>query len=213
MYFTISLAAITWSKFSKSSPDGKLGGSPLWDPFRVQVDLGPKLPYLWRLNVPPGLKELLWKSLFNALPLGTSWRSHLSIGLDYCPCGDPAPLTLFHIFSGCSYFPICPLYSGVLFPALWSASSCMKHLSNNPIRWHQQWWFPLLAFKELAASAPDRKSRSALVRSVRPREWIYRSFLWSLWKARMKIAHESDFSLSLDDLIGSLLTQFAGAPA
>ena len=202
-------ASLPLSRLTLSSQQWSVS---LWETFRVQLDLGPKLPYIWKLNVPQSLKELLWKSLFGALPLGATWRSRLSIGLDFCPCGDSAPLTLFHVFSGCSYFPVRPLYSRTLFPALWAASSHVKHLSTDPAHWYQRWWFPLLAFKNLAATAPDRTSRATLARSVHRREWIYGSFLWSLWKARMNLAHDSDFSFSLDALADDMQARFADAP-
>lgn len=184
----------------------------MWWSFHLVVDMTDRLPYLWKLNAPPGLKELLWKSLFQSLPIGSSWHSRQSVGLDFCPCGDPLPLTIHHVFASCSFFPVAPLYSRILFPALWNAASHKKHVSTDPNRWHNRWWFPLLSFQAVAKVEPDGPTRDALLRSVREREWIYGSFLWGLWKTRMKLAHEPDFILSIDQLSDRLTSSFSSPP-
>ena len=86
--------------------------------FSAKVDLGLCLPWLWKICVPPGLRELLWKVIFNALPIGTKWSGKKAFGLDYCPCSGATPLSVDHIFSGCPYFPIQDLWHRSVEPAL-----------------------------------------------------------------------------------------------
>ena len=128
--------------------------------FDTKVDLGACLPHIWKLCVPAGLRKLLWKQLFNALPIGAKGdgRPHLQ----FCPCGRPEPLDLFHIFIGCSYFPVSHLYSTILFPALVAAApGTGSHITVDPER-----WFPLLCFKRLAYFNSTKKQRASLFRSI-----------------------------------------------
>ena len=92
--YQVSPIADKWTYFMKRS-------------FDTKVDLGTCLPHIWKLCVPAGLRELLWKQIFDALPIGAKGdgRPHLQ----YCPCSCAEPLDLFHIFVGCSYFPISHL--------------------------------------------------------------------------------------------------------
>ena len=118
--------------------------------FNTKLDIALYIPHLWKLCAPPGLGELLWKSLFGTLPLGRSWHSCSQMGLDFCPCGHCDPMDLFHIFMGCSFFPVAPLYSLVLCPALSEASEKTFHRSVDPEGWFRLWWFPILCFKRLS---------------------------------------------------------------
>ena len=196
--YRISPIADKWTYFMKRS-------------FDTKVDLGACLPRLWKLCVPAGLRELLWKQIFNALPIGTKGdgRPHLQ----FCPCGRLEPLDLFHIFVGCSYFPVSRLYSTVLFPAMVAATpGAGSHITVDPERWFRLWWFPLLCFKRLAYFDSTKKQRASLFRSVRRREWIYGSFLWVLWHTRMKLANEPDFRFSLPQTQAILELKFAAFP-
>ena len=184
-----------------------------WRSFGTKVDIASHLPRLWKICVPPGLRELLWKSIFGALPLGASWRSVRDIGLAYCPCSHAEPLDLFHIFMGCAYFPIADLYRTVLCPALMSVSGRGgAHVSADPERWYRLWWFPLLCFKRLSHCGTTATQRSALCRSVRQREWIYGSFLWEIWCTRMKMAHDPSYFFSTVLTACSLKDRFALLP-
>ena len=197
-----SLAFITQALVSYSSPTPLL--SPRMAFFRDRwtvfffrtfdtcVDLGIHFCRLWRLNCPPGLKDLLWRSVTGALPIGSGWYGH-DLGLQFCPCGDPAPLDLFHIFRGCSHFPVQRLYTDVLWPALLAThGGKLWHKSLDPDCWYRGWWFPILCLKRLAYCGTTDKIRCALCKSVSAREWILGSFYWRLWCARMDLAHGPD---------------------
>ena len=179
--------------------------------FDTKVDLGACLPHLWKLCVPAGLRELLWKQIFDALPIGAKGNSRPH--LQFCPCGRVEPLDLFHVFVGCSYFPVSRLYGTVLFPALVAATpGAGSHITVDPERWFRLWWFPLHCFKRLAYFDSTKKQRASLFRSVRRREWIYGSFLWTLWHMRMKLANEPGFRFSLQQTHAVLELKFAAFP-
>ena len=146
--YWISPIADKWTYFMKRS-------------FDTKVDLGTCLPHIWKLCVPAGLRELLWKQIFDALPIRAKGdgRPHLQ----FCPCGQLEPLDLFHIFVGCSYFPISHLYGIVLFPALVAATpGTGSHITVDPERWFRLWWFPLLCFKRLAYIDSTKKQCASL---------------------------------------------------
>ena len=183
----------------------------------ARVDLGPAVARLWRLCTPVGLKELLWKAIFHALPIGDKRDSNRGFGLDFCPCGDPNYLDLFHILSGCQYFPIGDLYRTSLDPAMYEAHVTTSgyrggNASLDTDRWFRRWWFPIMCFKRLASVDSSKRSRAALCKSSRRREWIYGSFIWEIWYTRMRMAHEPDYHLSLPDISASLSEKYAAYP-
>ena len=150
--YRVSPMADKWTYFMKRS-------------FDTKVDLGACLPRIWKLCVPAGLRKLLWKQLFDALPIGAKGDGQPH--LQFCPCGRPEPLDLFHIFVGCSYFPISHLYGTVLFPALVAATpGAGSHITVDPERWFCLWWFPLLCFKRLAYFDSSSKQHASLFQSI-----------------------------------------------
>lgn len=173
--------------------------------FNTKVDLSLCLPHIWNICVPPSLCELIWKVIFGSLPIGSSWTSNKVSGLDFCLCRHSKPTSIFHISSGCSYFPISCLYTPSLCPALFATMpGCASHISPNPEHWFCLWWFPILCFKCLAACSTSAQSCSLLCKTVWQHEWIYVSFLWELWCTCMKMAHKPGFFLSLDSMAASL---------
>ena len=196
--YQVSPIADKWTYFMKRS-------------FDTKVDLGACLPCIWKLCVPAGLRELLWKQIFDALPIGAKGdgRPHLQ----YCLCGQLEPLDLFHIFIGCSYFPISRLYSVVLFPTLVTATpGAGSHITVDPERWFRLWWFPLLCFKRLAYFDSTKRQCTSLFHSVHQREWIYGSFLWMLWHTRMKLTNEPGSHFSFQQTQAILELKFTAFP-
>ena len=203
--------------------------------FETFIDINRHCHRIWKLNCPLGLREIIWKDITGSLPLSPlSWDGKRA-DLTVCPCGispplvyGPAddeywltppppspsttPLSLTHIFSGCSYFPIGPLYDSVLCPLLTSSSPGVWHKSLDPSLWHTRDWFPLLCFRRIAEDLTSKKKRVILRRSVRQREWIYGSFLWSLWSARMKMAFEPSYELHVPSLADSISSRISSPP-
>ena len=196
--YQVSPIADKWTYFMKRS-------------FNTKVNLGVCLPRVWKLCVLTGLRELLWKQIFNALPIRSKGDSRPH--LQFCWCGQLEPLDLFHVFVGCSYFPVSCLYSTVLFPALVAATpGASSHITVDPERWFCLWWFPLLCFKRLAYFDSTSKQCTSLFCSVCCREWIYGSFLWTLWHTCMKLANEPNFWFSLQQTQVILELKFAVFP-
>ena len=217
-----SLAFITQALVSYSSPTPLL--SPWMASFRdrwtvffgrsfdTRMDLGVHFRRLWCLNCPPSLKDLLWRLVTGALPIGTGWYGW-DIGLQFCPCGDPAPLDLFHVFRGCSHFPVQCLYADVLWPALLAThDGRLWHKSLDPDCWYHGWWFPLLCLKRLAYCGASDKVRRTLCKSVPAREWILGSFYWHLWRAHMDLAHNPDPWVNLPALAATIERDFSIGP-
>ena len=136
-----SLSSLTWFLVRHSLPCPLISNciAPIADKwtyfmeqsFNTKVDIRQHLLQLWKLCIPASLHKLLWKQIFDALPIGAKGdgRPHLQ----FCPCGCSEPLDLFHIFVGCSYFPISQLYSTVLFPALVTvAPGAGLHITVDP---------------------------------------------------------------------------------
>ena len=185
----------------------------MWFSFSTRVDLGAHIPHVWRLNAPPGFKELIWKDIFASLPLGLSRHANIQLGLVYCPCGTRDPLNLFHIFYGCRHFPVSSLFDKVLCPTVIAcAPQHASHPSVDPLRWHNRWWFPVLCLKRLASCNSSKEEYSSMCRSVRRREWIISSFFWVLWRHRMKLAHEPDYFFSADLISSDMLSLFSADP-
>ena len=161
----------------------------MYDAFGTFIDINLHCHHIWKLNCPIGLCEILWKDLTSSLPLSTlSWKGQHA-DLTVCPCGisvppnygpgddkywltppppspSTIPLDLLHIFSGCSYFPIGPLYDSVLCPLLTMSSLGIWHKSLNPSLWPSKEWFPILCFRRLADTLTSKKKCAMLHRST-----------------------------------------------
>ena len=185
----------------------------MWFSFSTRVDLGAHIPYVWRLNAPPGFKELVWKHMFDSLPIGLSRCASLQLGLVYCPCDNGAPLDLYHMFHGCSHFPVSSLFDNVLCPTVIAcAPQHASHPSVDPHRWHNRWWFPVLCLKRLALCGSSKSEYSSLCRTIRKREWIISSFFWVLWRHRMRQAHKPDYFFSTDLISSEMHSLFSSDP-
>jgi len=74
--------------------------------FSVKLDLGKYIHLLWRINIPTGLRETLWREVNGSQPLDTpSWSGQNT--LKKCACGSK--LSLNHILTSCSSYNLKPL--------------------------------------------------------------------------------------------------------
>jgi len=48
--------------------------------FHAELDILTHFCLIWTVNIPTGLKELLWKSLSRSLPLGCRWHGRSDLG-------------------------------------------------------------------------------------------------------------------------------------
>ena len=183
----------------------------MWRLFDTKVDIGQCLPCIWKLCTPTSLCKLLWKQVFDALPISAKGdgRPHLQ----FCPCSHSEPLDLFHMFVSCSYFPVSQLYGTVLFPTLVTvAPGAGSHILVDPEWWFCLWWFPLLCFKRLAYFDSTKRQCASLFCSVCQWEWIYSSFLWTLWHTHMKMANKPSFCFSHNQVQAVLELKFSAFP-
>ena len=152
------------------------------DVFDTHIDLLRHFQSLWMVNIPPGLRELLWKYAAGSLPLGHCWHGTSDLG---CTCQCGSTMSLSHIWAGCPAHDLTPLFDLLDSKMHLLESGSLKSLW--PCDWPAPFWFPLIALKPLESmcSTPTHIRRQ-LGRSRRAREWALSSWFWYIWKQHMK---------------------------
>ena len=157
--------------------------------FSARLDPTEHVPLVWSINIPVGLQELLYKRIFSALPIGDTWHGSLTLG-QTCRCCST--LSLEHVWASCPSYDLCPLFS-VLYDHFQSLHPGLAP-SAQPWLWPSPIWFPLLSLRSLdnmpVNSPPLRRT---LGKSRRNREWALGSFLWFIWRHRMKEVHDPSY--------------------
>ena len=157
--------------------------------FSAHFDPIEHVPLIWSINVPVGLRELLYKRIFSALPIGDTWHRSLTLG-QTCKCCST--LSLEHVWASCPSYDLRPLFS-VLYDHFQSLHPGPAP-SAQPWLWPSPIWFPLLSLRSLDnMPMNDSPLRHTLGKSRRKREWALGSFLWFVWKHRMKEVHDSSY--------------------
>ena len=157
--------------------------------FSARLDPTEHAPLIWKVNIPVGLRELLHKQILSSLPIGDSWHGKLTLG-QVCRCG--ATLSLEHIWASCPSYDLrsCQFVLHEHFLSLHPGTSP----SAQPWLWPSPVWFPLLSLKSLDnMPGIDPANRRTLGKSRSKREWALGSFLWFIWKHRMKEVHDSSY--------------------
>jgi len=156
--------------------------------FGKVLDVGQYVSAIWTINIPSGLREVLWKDALGSLPFYCPGWVNTKASFT-CSCG--VSLSLDHILTGCASYDLSPL-SASLAERLKIVSPPLLHLrSLRPDKWHPSPWFPLIALKavEYRSTRPTKecpKPSRALADSRGQREWAIGVFLWFVWKKRMK---------------------------
>jgi len=158
------------------------------------LDPGDHVGKVWRLNIPKGLKEVLWKEMNGTLVIGHRYHGMSDMGRS-CRCG--AELSLGHMLMGCAEYKQQGLMD-VLLDRLRVIGPVVSLKTLWPDEWGVSGWYPLLALSalELNAIRPSkslRKPNRALQDSRPAREWLIGSYFWMIWKWRMKEIHAADF--------------------
>jgi len=162
-----------------------------WMSLHFLADLDPvaHLPLIWRVNVPVGLRELLYRHVSSCLPISDSWHGKLALS-QTCRCG--ATMSLDHVWHSCPSYNLSSL--------MLTLSSCFKALhpvpepTTSPLSWSRPFWYPLLAFRSLDSNPINSvELRRCLGKSHAQREWALGSFLWFVWKQRTKEIHDDTY--------------------
>ena len=157
--------------------------------FHSKLDPTHFIPSLWKINIPVGLRELLYKHISSSLPLGKSWHGKLRLG-QTCRCG--ADMSLDHIWESCPSYDLKPLL--LILYSHFIQLHRGDGLSTKPWKWPNPIWYPILSFKVLDnhPSTPT-KLRRQIGKSRSKREWAIGAYVWFIWKQRMKEVHDTTY--------------------
>jgi len=177
--------------------------------FGVVLDPGNYIREVWRLTIPEGMKEVLWKEMNGAQVLGHRYhgRGHERSDMGrFCPCG--LEMTLGHILLGCDAYRLQPLMT-VLMTALGALHPGSSFKTLSPDSWGVSPWYPLLALRGLEEAAyPIVKGRKGMLKKLgksrQQREWLIGNYYWALWKWRMKEIHDTSFNFVPVNCVASL---------
>jgi len=177
--------------------------------FGVVLDPGNYIKEVWRLTIPEGMKEVLWKEMNGAQVLGHRYHGQGHERSDmgrFCPCG--LEMTLGHILLGCDVYRLQPLMT-VLLAALGTLHPDSSFKTLSPDSWGTSPWYPLLALGVLEETAyPIVKGRKKILKKLKKsrqrREWMIGNYYWALWKWRMKEIHDTSFNFMPASCVASL---------
>ena len=112
--------------------------------FSQDIDILRVYESLWTINIPRGLKELLWKASSGSLPVGRRWHGRSPLGSE-CRCGHE--FTLAHVWEGCDRYDMWPLRE-VMIDSIGSLVTG-NHRTLLVASWPPPYWFPLLCLRHL----------------------------------------------------------------
>ena len=173
----------------KFTPFSSFWSSHMLRFFSARLDPAEHVPLIWSINIPVGLRELLYKRVLSALPIGDTWHGDLTLG-QTCRCCST--LSLEHIWASCPSYDLRPLLS-ILYDHFQSLHPGPA-LSAQPWLWPSPVWFPLISLRSLDNMPANHPPlRRTLGKSRSKREWAFGSFLWFVWKHRMKEVHDPSY--------------------
>jgi len=173
--------------------------------FGVLLDPSTYVAGIWKLTIPVGFKETLWREMNSGQALGRHFFGKQDSGWR-CSCG--VVVSLDHILQGCGKYNLARL-QGVLEDVHGAYSPPFFLKSLRPLDWHPSPWYPLIVLKGLEdvpiKATKDHPRPSRTLSESRPkREWIIGSYLWQIWKWRMKDIHKPGFTFVPDRHVDSL---------
>ena len=157
--------------------------------FSARLDPTKHVPLLWKINIPISLQELLHKRILSSLPIGDTWRGKLSLR-QTCHCGHT--LSLEHVWASCPAYDLCPCL--FVLHTHFQSLHPGQALSTQPWMWPSPIWFPLISLQSLDNMPSNDPTLWRVLGKMRSkREWALGSFLWFIWKQRMKEVHDSSY--------------------
>jgi ribonuclease HI len=161
--------------------------------FGIPLDPTTHLPNVWKVLIPVGLRELLWKQAASSLLIGRSWHGQLVLG-QTCRCGSEMLLT--HVWAPCPAYDLSPLLAVLYseFRRLCPIAPGTVSTSTRPWLWGPNIWYPLVALRSLD-TLPQYSNplKQLLGTSHRAREWALGSFLWYVWRQCMDEVHNTTY--------------------
>jgi RNase H len=179
--------------------------SSLRDRFDVRIEKSRFFSRLWTINVPPTLRDILWRLSHDSIPLGHHFR-----GPDpgkRCRCGSE--MSLPHIWVSCPAYDLQALSDAT--NAYISNSRPGVFVTHDTVDDRTDFWYPLLALQELETEMYSGKRRKVLCKSRPTREWAIGCYLWHIWRSRWAEIYQPGFVFSTES-ITALTDLFRDSP-
>ena len=175
--------------------------------FGVALKVERYMKAVWAINIPTGLREILWKDMNDALPIGHKAWGREPRG-STCECGSP--LTLEHILAGCRAYDTQPAWRKAA-DLVYSTCPGLSCKTLTPDEWAPHYWYPLLALKRLESehvrpTKAQPKPSEALAGTRSAREWIIGQTAWSIWKVRMSYVNDEQRAIPWSYILDQITT-------
>ena len=146
--------------------------------FHTYLDVSKHFSNVWSINIPVGMRSLLWKVASGSLPIGHHFHGTSDLGRT-CRCGTT--MSLGHVWGSCPSYNLKPLMD-LLCQKIDLLCTTYGH-TLSPYEWRSPYWYPLLALKPLE-TLPNisRKWRQSFGDSRCAHEWAVGSFFWYIWR-------------------------------
>jgi ribonuclease HI len=177
----------------------------LRDRLGIRIEKSRYFSRLWTINVPPSLRDILWRHAHNAIPLGAPFRGP-DLGKT-CRCG--AVLSLPHMWQSCPAYDLLPLQDATnahiisLRPGAYSDHDCVENRIG--------FWYPLVALQEIETELYSGRHRKVFSKSRAAHEWTFGCYLWHVWKCRWAEIYDPSFIFSPSST-STLINSFNDSP-
>jgi ribonuclease HI len=159
----------------------------LHDRLGVRIEKSRFFTRLWSINIPPTLRDIIWRLVHDFIPLGAPFRGP-DLGKT-CRCGTE--LSLPHMWLSCPAYNLQPLHNVTnayimsTRPRAFTSHDCVEDCAD--------FWYPLLAFQDIETELYSGHLRKILRRSRAAQEWAFGCFLWHVWRCRWAEIYRPDF--------------------
>jgi hypothetical protein len=159
----------------------------LRDQLGVRIEKSRFFTCLWTINVPPTLRDVIWRLAHNVIPLGAPFRGP-DLGKT-CRCRSE--LSLPHMWLSCPAYDLLPLQDVTNTFITGSQSGVFS--THDYVEDCADFWYPLLALQEIETELYSGKRRKVLQCSRASREWAIGCFLWHIWRSHWAEIYQPGF--------------------
>lgn len=148
-------AQVVWKRLTVPAMTNKFGQfSDRWvvaigTLFGKVLDPRQHIKKIWKISIPEGLREVLWKEMNDAQVLGRRYFSTRYKKSDMgriCPCGQT--MFLAHILLGCPSYELWPLLD-ILLKSIWEVGPKTEFRTLQLDEWGYSPWYPLLVLQTI----------------------------------------------------------------